>query len=65
MLAFGDDIFELCPDGMREKDRIFWSIVQSIATMKNHVYNLKREIWSEVDEDWPFYTEQDRQMLKR
>lgn len=33
--------------------------------MSDNTYHLHRHIWNDVHEDWPFYTEQDRQCLKR
>jgi len=33
--------------------------------MRDNTYHLHRHIWNDVHEDWPFYTEQDRQCLKR
>lgn len=33
--------------------------------MKDNCYHLNRAVWNEVNEDWPFYTESERQALKR
>lgn len=33
--------------------------------MRDNTYHLHRHIWNDVQEDWPFYEEQDRQTLKR
>lgn len=33
--------------------------------MSNNTYHLHRHMWNDVHEDWPFYTEQEKQMLKR
>lgn len=53
-------------DGLREKDRNqLMATLSSIATVRDNTYHLIRHIWNDVQEDWPFYTEQDRQMLKR
>lgn len=53
-------------DGLREKDKNqLMSTLSSIATVRDNTYHLIRHIWNDVQEDWPFYTEQDRQMLKR
>lgn len=43
----------------------FWMTVNSVATFKTNVYQLKREMWAEVQEEWPFYSEQERALLKR
>ena len=33
--------------------------------MKDNTYHLKRDIWNDVSEDWPFYTEEERQAFRR
>lgn len=43
----------------------FWMTVNSVASFKTNVYQLKREMWADVQEEWPFYSEQDRALLKR
>ena len=49
---------------MREKNGIT-SILKQISFMKDNCYHLNRAMWNEVNEEWPFYTESERQMLKR
>ena len=39
--------------------------IMSVATVKDNTYHIMRHIWNDVQEDWPFYSEQDKQMLKR
>lgn len=39
--------------------------ILSVATIKDNTYHLMRHVWNDVQEDWPFYSEQDKQMLKR
>ncbi|EFA12366.2 hypothetical protein TcasGA2_TC002072 [Tribolium castaneum] len=51
-------------EGVREKNGIT-SILKQISFMKDNCYHLNRAMWNEVNEDWPFYTESERQMLKR
>ncbi|XP_055596380.1 RNA polymerase II elongation factor Ell isoform X2 [Uranotaenia lowii] len=53
-------------DGVRpqEVDRV-QQVLSTVASMKDNVYYLHRHIWNDVQEDWPFYSEQDRQILKR
>jgi hypothetical protein len=36
-----------------------------VAVLRDNTYQLIRNIWNDVQEDWPFYTEQERQLLKR
>ena len=53
-------------DGLKEKDRSnLMNTILSVATIKDNTYHLMRHVWNDVQEDWPFYTEQDKQMLKR
>lgn len=48
----------------REKAQIF-CILKTISYMRDNTFHLNRNIWNDVHEDWPFYTEQDRACLKR
>lgn len=41
------------------------NILKQIAQMRDNTYQLQRHVWNDVQEDWPFYTEQDRAMMKR
>lgn len=55
-------------DGMREKDKksnLLSMLLREVAECKNNVYELKRAMWNDVNEDWPFYTAEDRAALKR
>jgi hypothetical protein len=53
-------------EGIKEKDRAhLMSTLASVATVRDNTYHLMRHVWNDVQEDWPFFTEQDRQMLKR
>ncbi|CAH1407219.1 unnamed protein product [Nezara viridula] len=53
-------------DGIKEKDRSnLMNTILSVATIKDNTYHLMRHVWNDVQEDWPFYSEQDKQMLKR
>ncbi|KAG4068947.1 hypothetical protein HA402_005095 [Bradysia odoriphaga] len=53
-------------DGIREKERsLISTCLKSISILRENTYYLSRHIWNDVQEDWPFYTEQDRQTLKR
>ena len=33
--------------------------------MKDNTYHLSRNIWNDVSEDWPFYTDEERQAFRR
>jgi hypothetical protein len=55
-------------DGIKEKDKksnMLSSVLREVAECKNNVYELKRAMWNDVDESWPFYTAEDRAALKR
>lgn len=53
-------------DGVRKEERKCISqILTNISSMRDNVYSLHRHVWNDVQEDWPFYTEQERQILKR
>lgn len=53
-------------DGIKDRDKqLVMNIVKQIATFKNNEYVLLRGVWNDVQEDWPCYTEQERQLLKR
>ena len=40
-------------------------ILRSVSDTKDNTYALKRAFWNDVSEDWPFYTEEERQQFRR
>lgn len=57
--------FFLYLDGIREKEKgCIATVLKQISYMRDNTYHLHRHIWNDVQEDWPFYSEQDRQTLK-
>jgi len=53
-------------DGIKEKEKKnITNMLKSIVSMKDNSYHLYKHIWNEVREDWPFFTEEERNMLKR
>ncbi|KAI9551531.1 hypothetical protein GHT06_021864 [Daphnia sinensis] len=53
-------------EGLKEKDKkLIMNVLSAIALMKDQAYHLARHIWNDVHDDWPFYTDQERQILKR
>lgn len=53
-------------EGIREKDRKNITLVlKQVSSMKDNCYNLLRHIWNDVSEDWPYYSEQERQSFRR
>ncbi|EEB10116.1 conserved hypothetical protein [Pediculus humanus corporis] len=62
---------ELCDrmsrDGLSEKDRkLLPQVLSQVAKLgTDNAFHPIRGIWNDVQEDWPFYTDQDRQILRR
>ncbi|KAF5304317.1 hypothetical protein FQA39_LY09696 [Lamprigera yunnana] len=54
----------LTKEGLREKNSMT-SILKQISFLKDNAFHLNRAMWNDVREDWPFYSESERQMLKR
>ncbi|XP_071564977.1 RNA polymerase II elongation factor ELL [Temnothorax nylanderi] len=53
-------------EGLRDRERsVMPMILKQVAYMRDNTYHLNRHIWNDVQEDWPFYTEQERTMLRR
>ncbi|XP_012055985.1 PREDICTED: RNA polymerase II elongation factor Ell [Atta cephalotes] len=53
-------------EGLRERERpVMQTLLKQVAYMRDNTYHLYRHIWNDVQEDWPFYTEQERTMLRR
>ncbi|GBP61760.1 RNA polymerase II elongation factor Ell [Eumeta japonica] len=53
-------------EGIKEKERsVINTILQQISSLKDNCYHLHRHIWNDVNEDWPFYSEEEKRMLKR
>ncbi|XP_067124998.1 RNA polymerase II elongation factor ELL [Centruroides vittatus] len=56
----------LMKDGVKEKDKKSLGVILSqVATLKDNTYSLARHIWNEVQDDWPFYTPEELEMMKR
>jgi hypothetical protein len=54
------------PDGLRDRERnSLTTVLMQVAVMRDNTYQLIRHVWNDVQEDWPFYSEQERQLLKR
>jgi RNA polymerase II elongation factor ELL len=59
-------INRLTKEGLKQKDRkLVMVVLPSVSSMKGNEYFLKRGIWNDVNEYWPFYTEEERQVMKR
>ncbi|KZC10191.1 RNA polymerase II elongation factor ELL2 [Dufourea novaeangliae] len=53
-------------EGIKERERsIMTTILKQVAFMRDNTYHLHRYVWNDVQEDWPYYTEQEKAMLKR
>ena len=53
-------------DGVKEKDKKnIMTILRTVSDTNGNTYVLKRCFWNDVSEDWPFYTDEERQLFKR
>lgn len=41
------------------------TVLKQVAFMRDNTYHLHRYVWNDVQEDWPYYTDQEKAMLKR
>lgn len=66
-VTLANSIILTVADGVREKDKnTLSSVLTQVAVNKNNSYVLMRHILnSEVRLNWPFYTDDNRQYLKR
>ncbi|CAG2066789.1 unnamed protein product, partial [Timema podura] len=52
-------------EGCRERDKnMVMNLLKQVSFMRDNTYQLQRHVWNDVQEDWPFYSEQERQILK-
>uniref|UniRef100_A0A182NNF8 OCEL domain-containing protein n=1 Tax=Anopheles dirus TaxID=7168 RepID=A0A182NNF8_9DIPT len=59
-------VVKLQQDGVRKEEmKCTQQILKTISSTRDGVLILHRNIWNEVQDDWPFYSEQDRQAVKR
>ncbi|XP_076749100.1 suppressor of Triplolethal [Xylocopa sonorina] len=53
-------------EGIKDRERtVMTTILKQVAFMRDNTYHLHRYVWNDVQEDWPYYTEQEKAMLKR
>ncbi|XP_003395885.1 RNA polymerase II elongation factor Ell [Bombus terrestris] len=53
-------------EGIKDRERSAMPmILKQVAFMRDNTYHLHRYVWNDVLEDWPYYTEQEKAMLKR
>lgn len=53
-------------DGILEKDRrLMTSVLNSVSQVKENIHHLSRHLWAEVREDWPFYTDMEKEVVRR
>ncbi|KAK3870404.1 hypothetical protein Pcinc_012676 [Petrolisthes cinctipes] len=53
-------------DGILEKDRrLMTSVLNSVSQVKENIHHLSRHLWTEVREDWPFYTDKEKDAVRR
>lgn len=41
------------------------TVLKQVAFMRDNTYHLHRYVWNDVQEEWPYYTDQEKAMLKR
>ncbi|KAH3833030.1 RNA polymerase II elongation factor ELL2-like [Dreissena polymorpha] len=59
-------LIRLRKDGENKKDKDqLGTILSQVAVSKDNVFSLAKHIYPEVRMDWPFYTEEDREILKK
>jgi len=59
-------INRLTKEGLKQKDqKLVMMVLRTVSFMKGNEYFLLRGIWNDVNEYWPFYTEEERQVMKR
>lgn len=58
--------FVPCAEGLKEKDKkLIMPVLSAIGLMKDQAYHLARHVWNDVHDDWPFYNEEEKKLLKR
>ena len=59
-------VFVLRVEGLKEKDKkLIMPVLTAVGLMKDQAYHLARHIWNDVRDDWPHYSDQEKQILKR
>ena len=59
-------IFVVETEGVKECDkRHISNVLQSVAVVKENAYHLMKHLWSEVNEEWSFYSEEEKATLQR
>ncbi|XP_077989529.1 RNA polymerase II elongation factor ELL-like [Glandiceps talaboti] len=59
-------VLRLQRDHVNQKDKTqLGSILQQVATMKDNAFTLNKHLYNEVKEDWPLYSEDDKQLIRR
>lgn len=66
MFFFSFFFFVFISEGVRDREKsIISTVLKQVAYMRDNTYHLNRHVWNDVQEDWPYYTEQEKTMLKR
>lgn len=57
----------LIKEGVKESEKKgMTALLSQITTLKDNTFHLLRPIWHEVHEDdWPFYTPEERMLVKK
>ncbi|XP_017761775.1 PREDICTED: RNA polymerase II elongation factor Ell isoform X2 [Eufriesea mexicana] len=60
------ELYDRINQGIKDRERnVMTTILKQVAFMRDNTYHLHRYVWNDVQEDWPYYTEQEKAMLKR
>ncbi|CAN8005395.1 unnamed protein product [Ixodes hexagonus] len=56
----------LMKEGIKEQDRKgLTAVLGQVAVLKDNAYCLARHAWNQVCDDWPYYTPEEQELLKR
>lgn len=53
-------------EGLRDSDRTHLTdTLMSVSVLRDNAYYLAKHAWNDIQEDWPFYSEQEKQLIKK
>ncbi|XP_058805746.1 RNA polymerase II elongation factor Ell [Phymastichus coffea] len=53
-------------EGLKEQDKkLVSSVLKQVARMRSNAYHLNSGAWNEIQDDWPFYSDEERAIMKR
>lgn len=59
-------VTKICNEGVKSarQKTLIATLLKTVSYWSNNMFHLQRHLWCDVREDWPFYTEHDRKMLR-